>query len=273
MNQQPNVAGNTPAKPFLSLTRINKHYRGAREPVHAAKDVSFELERGQTASLVGASGCGKSTVLKMIAGLLRPSSGEIHLDGRRLTGPDKGVGIMFQQPTLLPWRTVTDNVLLPIEIRQGKAAAKLAAERAKSLIHMAGLTGFEEALPGELSGGMAQRAAVCRMLVNEPDLLLLDEPFGALDEFTREQMNVEFQRICSARKATAIVVTHSIQEAVFLSDVVFVMSPRPGRISKRIDIDLPRPRTPDMVTSSAFNEYVREIHHCLFVRNSEANHG
>lgn len=272
MNQTPFVAGEAPATPFLELTHINKYYRGARERVHAAKDVSFQLQRGQTASLVGASGCGKSTVLKIIAGLLKPTSGAIKLDGRALTGPDKSVGIMFQQPTLLPWRTVLDNVLLPIEIRQNKAAAKQASERAQSLIHMAGLSGFEEALPGELSGGMAQRAAVCRMLINEPDLLLLDEPFGALDEFTREQMNVEFQRICSARNATAIVVTHSIQEAVFLSDVVFVMSPRPGRISKRIDIDLPRPRTPGMITGSTFNEYVREIHNLLFARHSEVDH-
>ncbi|GGE81036.1 ABC transporter ATP-binding protein [Stappia taiwanensis] len=262
--------------PILRLTNVNKHYRRARQGqsdiIHAAKDVSFDLERGQLASLVGASGCGKSTVLKMIAGLIPATGGEIQLKGDKLTGPNEQIGIMFQQPTLLPWRSVLENVLLPIEIREGRGAAKAARDRAMQLLQMAGLAEFAHAVPGELSGGMAQRAAICRMLVTQPELLLLDEPFGALDEFTREQMNVEFERICRSREATAIIVTHSIQEAVFLADAVFVMSPRPGRIVKRIEIDLPRPRTSDMITSTRFNEYVREIHDLLFGGEKEAAH-
>ncbi|WP_417767382.1 ABC transporter ATP-binding protein [Stappia sp.] len=262
---------------ILRLNNVNKHYRRARKGqadiIHAAKDVSFELERGQVASLVGASGCGKSTVLKMIAGLIPPTGGEIRLNDQALTGPNEQIGIMFQQPTLLPWRSVLENVLLPIEIREGRKAAGLARERAMQLLEMAGLSDFANAVPAELSGGMAQRAAICRMLVTQPEILLLDEPFGALDEFTREQMNVEFERICQMRKATAIIVTHSIQEAIFLADSVFVMSPRPGRIVRRIEIDLPRPRTPDMITGSRFNEYVREIHDLLFGSSEEAAHG
>ncbi|MBN7758569.1 ABC transporter ATP-binding protein [Nitratireductor aquimarinus] len=261
---------------ILRLDNVNKHYRRARsgqaDIIHAAKDVSFELERGQMASLVGASGCGKSTVLKMIAGLIPPTGGEITLRGEALTGPNEHIGIMFQQPTLLPWRSVMENVLLPIEIREGRNAANAARERATQLLEMAGLAEFANAVPAELSGGMAQRAAICRMLVTQPEILLLDEPFGALDEFTREQMNVEFERICRSREATAIIVTHSIQEAIFLADSVFVMSPRPGRIVKRIDIDLPRPRTPDMITGNRFNEYVREIHDLLFGSGEGASH-
>ncbi len=262
--------------PLLQLANVNKHYRRARRQgqadiVHAAKDVSFDLSRGQMASLVGASGCGKSTVLKMIAGLIPPTGGEIRMKNRKLAGPNEDIGIMFQQPTLLPWRSVLDNVLLPIEIRDGRKAATAAKDRAAQLLDMAGLAEFANAVPAELSGGMAQRAAICRMLVTQPELLLLDEPFGALDEFTREQMNVEFERICQSRDATAIIVTHSIQEAVFLADAVFVMSPRPGRIIKRVEIDLPRPRTSNMITTVRFNEFVREIHDLLFGEGGTAH--
>ncbi|WP_219844880.1 ABC transporter ATP-binding protein [Microbacterium sp. MYb62] len=232
--------------------------------------MSFTLAKGEVVALLGTSGCGKSTVLKMVAGLMRPTAGTIRLGDEEIVRPSRRIGIMFQQPTLLPWRTILDNILIQPEIRQGRRAALRHRSKAKELIALTGLSGFENALPSQLSGGMAQRAALCRMLVSEPELLLLDEPFGALDEFTREQMNVEFQRICAERDAAAIVVTHSIQEAVFLADRVLVMTPRPGKVAKSVDIDLPRPRKPEIMTGSAFNSYVAEIHSTLFDRQVHA---
>jgi NitT/TauT family transport system ATP-binding protein len=262
--------------PAVEVRGVSKEYLkegllSSAGNVKAVDAVSFTLADGETASIIGASGCGKSTVLKMIGGLLGPSAGEIRILSKPVTGPSRDTGMMFQQPTLLPWRSVLDNILLPIEIRDGAGEARRQRERAKGLVEMVGLSGFENAKPRELSGGMAQRAAICRMLVTEPKLLLLDEPFGALDEFTREQMNVEFQRICIARGAASIVVTHSIQEAVFLSDVVIVMSPRPGRIIAKVRIDLPRPRDPEIMTSPEFNGYVREIRNLLMT--SDRNKG
>jgi NitT/TauT family transport system ATP-binding protein len=166
---------------------------------------------------------------------------------------------MFQQATLFPWRTTIENVVLPIEIRDGRAAARAKHDRARALLDLVGLTGFETVYPNELSGGMAQRAAICRMLITEPTVLLLDEPFSALDELTRDFMNMELQRICAAQRATSFLVTHSISEAVLLSDVVYVMSPRPGRFVEEVVIDLPRPRTLDMVTSPRFGAHVDRI--------------
>ena len=166
---------------------------------------------------------------------------------------------MFQQATLFPWKTAAENIVLPIEIRDGKAAAKKAMEAAHDLLEMVGLKGFEDVYPNELSGGMAQRASICRMLITEPAVLLLDEPFSALDELSRDLMNMELQRICREQNATAFLVTHSIQEAVILSDDIVVMKPRPGRIAEVVPVDLPRPRTLDMMTTQKFGEIVDRI--------------
>jgi NitT/TauT family transport system ATP-binding protein len=194
-----------------------------------------------------------------MAGLVPPSSGSVVLAGTPVTGPRRDIGVMFQQATLFPWRTTLENIVLPIEIRDGRAAARAAHDKARGLLALVGLKGFEGAYPGELSGGMAQRAAICRMLITEPAVLLLDEPFSALDELTRDFMNMELQRICLERAATSLLVTHSIPEAVILSDTVHVMSPRPGRFVDSVPIDLPRPRTLDMMTTPRFGALVDRI--------------
>jgi len=230
-----------------------------KRSVQALDRVDLMLAQGSFASVIGASGCGKSTLLKIMAGLLPPTSGSVVLAGKPVTGPRRDIGMMFQQATLFPWRTTMENVVLPIEIRDGKAAARAKHGEAAALLELVGLKEFANAFPNELSGGMAQRAAICRMLITEPAVLLLDEPFSALDELTRDFMNMEMQRICMARSATAFLVTHSIQEAVILSDVVYVMSPRPGRFVEAVAIDLPRPRTLEMITTPRFGALVDRI--------------
>jgi NitT/TauT family transport system ATP-binding protein len=232
---------------------------GTSVDLKALGPVDVTLERAQFASVIGPSGCSKSTLLKVMAGLLPATSGAITLQGVPVLGPRRDIGIMFQQATLLPWRTALENVLLPIEIREGAAGAKARLDDARALLDLVGLTGFERAYPHQLSGGMAQRVAICRMLVTEPAVLLLDEPFGALDELTRDYMNVELQRICLQQQATTFMVTHSISEAVFLSDVVYVMSPRPGLVAEIVPVDLPRPRTLRMATEASFGEVVRHV--------------
>lgn len=245
----------------VRITDLSKifHKRGLK----ALDSVDATLRHGTFTSVIGPSGCGKSTLLKIIAGLIPATSGKILLNGMPVTGPRQDIGIMFQQPTLLPWRTSLENVLLPIEIRSGTAAARAKSEDALQLLELVGLKGFDEVYPFELSGGMAQRVAICRMLVTEPAILLLDEPFGALDELTREYMDTELQRICRERDATSFMVTHAIPEAVFLADQVFVMSARPGRIATVVDVDLPRPRTLDMMTTPEFGALVRRVRHIL----------
>ena len=247
----------TPVHDVLEVKHLSKTY--ASNGVQALDDIDFTLKDGQFASVIGPSGCGKSTLLKIMAGLFPPSTGEVLLSGSPVEGTRPDIGMMFQQATLLPWRSSIQNVLLPIEIRKGAKAAKEREAVARDLLALVGLAGFEQAYPGELSGGMAQRVAICRMLVTEPTILLLDEPFGALDELTRERMNEELQRICLEREATTFMVTHSIAEAVFLGDVVFVMSARPGRIADVVEIDLPRPRTFAVTTEPRFGELVQHV--------------
>jgi len=198
-----------------------------------------------------------------MAGLLPATEGSVVLDGKPVTGARRDIGIMFQQATLLPWRTTLENVLLPIEIRDGRRAAESRRSMAFDLVKLVGLEGFDNAYPNELSGGMAQRAAICRMLITEPAVLLLDEPFGALDELTRDYMDMELQRICLERQATSFLVTHSIAEAVLLSDVVYVMSARPGRILEAVAIDLPRPRTLEMTADPSFGRSVQHVRSLL----------
>ncbi len=247
--------------PVYELNNVSKTY--ARNLVVALEDVSLTLRKGSFTSVIGSSGCGKSTLLKIMAGLIPPSKGRVMLQHAPVTGPREDIGMMFQQATLFPWKTAAENIVLPIEIRDGKAAAKKAIESAHELLEMVGLKGFEDVYPNELSGGMAQRAAICRMLITEPAVLLLDEPFSALDELSRDMMNMELQRICREQNATAFLVTHSIQEAVILSDEIVVMKPRPGRIAEVVKVDLPRPRTLDMMTTPKFGEIVDYIRSLL----------
>lgn len=247
--------------PVYELTHVSKTY--ARNQVVALEDVSLTLRKGSFTSVIGSSGCGKSTLLKIMAGLIPPSQGRVMLQERPVTGPRRDIGMMFQQATLFPWKTAVENIVLPIEIRDGKAAAKKALDKAYELLDIVGLKGFENVYPNELSGGMAQRASICRMLITEPAVLLLDEPFSALDELSRDMMNMELQRICREQNATAFLVTHSIQEAVILSDEIVVMKPRPGRIAEIVEVDLPRPRTLDMMTTPKFGEIVDHIRSLL----------
>ena len=239
------------------LRNVGKTY--ARNAITALEGVNLTLTRGSFSAVIGSSGCGKSTLLKIMSGLIPPSTGRVVLQDRPVTGPRRDIGMMFQQATLFPWKTAAENIVLPIEIRDGKAAAKKAMEAAHDLLEMVGLKGFEDVYPNELSGGMAQRASICRMLITEPAVLLLDEPFSALDELSRDLMNMELQRICREQNATAFLVTHSIQEAVILSDDIVVMKPRPGRIAEVVPVDLPRPRTLDMMTTQKFGEIVDRI--------------
>jgi NitT/TauT family transport system ATP-binding protein len=248
-------AGET--RPVYEIERLSKTY--ARGNVLALQDVHLTLSKGEFAAVIGSSGCGKSTLLKIMAGLLPPSSGRVVLDGRPVMGPREDIGMMFQQATLLPWMTAIENIVLPVSIREGRAAAKKAVPNAQALLDLVGLSNAADRYPGELSGGMAQRVAICRMLISEPAVLLLDEPFSALDELTRDFLNMELQRICAEREATAFLVTHSIPEAVILSDRIVVMQSHPGRIGEIIEVDLPRPRTLDMVNTTQFGEIVAHI--------------
>ena len=247
-----------PRGDFIAIRALEKVYHTQQGgDVHALKDINLQIGEGEFVTVVGPSGCGKSTLLKILAGILDRTSGEARLRGVPLDGPSRDVGVVFQAPVLLPWRTVLQNVMVPVEI-QGRDR-KVFRERAMSLIAMAGLEGFDTRYPGELSGGMQQRVGICRALVHDPALLLMDEPFGALDAMTRESMNLELQRIWSESRKTVMLVTHSIPEAVFLADRVVVMTPRPGQIAEVIDVDLPRPRRLAMLSTDEFGHYVSAI--------------
>ncbi|MBC5767726.1 ABC transporter ATP-binding protein [Ramlibacter sp. GTP1] len=225
--------------------------------VVALKGIDCTIERGSFVSIVGPSGCGKSTLLRILAGLLDASHGSVTLDGQPVNGTRRDVGFVFQSSILLPWRTILQNVMLPAEVLG--LDLKAARERAMQLLHMVRLDGFEDKLPRQLSGGMQQRASIARALLHDPKILLMDEPFGALDALTRERMNLELQRIWSESGKTVILITHSIPEAIFLGDKVLVMTPRPGTIERELRVDLPRPRTMHSMAEPEFGRIADEI--------------
>ena len=230
--------------------------------VKAIEDVSLDIRQGEFIAVVGPSGCGKSSLMKLISGLHPPLGGTLTVEGKPVTGPLKSVGMAFQNSNLLPWRKAVDNVLLPLEIvqpyRSGYRREKY-LHKAEELLNSVGLAGFTDKYPWELSGGMQQRASICRALIHEPEILMLDEPFGALDAFTREELWVALRDLQAARKVTVMLVTHDLREAVFLSDTVYVMSNRPGRIVRRCDVDIPRPRDLDVTYTQAFQDIVHEL--------------
>ncbi len=231
--------------------------------VDALGSISFEIKPGEFVCIVGPSGSGKSTLLRIMAGLIQPQQGRVWLDGQIVTAPRPSIGIVFQKANLMPWRTVRDNVGLPLEMERFSASE--VRERAQVLIDLVGLTGFEASYPRGLSGGMEQRVAIARALIHNPTVLLLDEPFGSLDALTRERMALELTRIWSTQKTTVVMVTHSIQEAVFLSDRVLVMTDRPGRIAATIAIDLPRPRDLHLLQEERFAEIAGRIRQAIVV--------
>ena len=251
----------------IELEGLRKVFQTTDLTVEAVRDVSASIGDGEFVSIIGPSGCGKSTLLRLVSGLLPPTQGTVYIDGNLVEGPTGNTGFVFQAPTLLKWRTVFKNVMFPYEVLASQkkvAAPKREFEaRARMLLKMAGLEDFPGAYPKQLSGGMQQRVSICRALIHDPELLLMDEPFGALDEFTRERMNEELLRIWQETRKTVIFVTHHIPEAVFLSDKILVMSPRPGTILGEIDVDLPRPRNAEMRESVEFLEHVVATRHLM----------
>jgi NitT/TauT family transport system ATP-binding protein len=243
--------------PLIVAENVCRVFTSGARAVTALERISFEIQPGEFVSIVGPSGCGKSTLLKILSGLLPATSGKITVSGNAVNEPLANVGMVFQAPVLLKWRPVMGNILLPVEFAKLNVVSHLAT--ARSLISLVGLEGFEEMYPHQLSGGMQQRVSLCRALVTDPQLLLMDEPFGALDAMTRDELDLELLRLWEEKKKTVLFVTHSIQEAVFLSDRVFVMSARPGRLLELLSIDLPRPRTLEMMSSLRFGEHTLRI--------------
>jgi NitT/TauT family transport system ATP-binding protein len=242
---------------LIRLDRVAKTYHTNDGPVESLQPLTFDISIGEFMAIVGPSGCGKSTLLKMVAGLLPSSSGEITLHGAPVAGPPDDVGIVFQSPVLLAWRTVLRNVMLQIEMR--RLPVRQFLPKARALLKLTGLSDFEKKYPWQLSGGMQQRASICRALVHDPAVLLMDEPFGALDAMTREKMNLELQRIWFETKKTVLFITHSIPEAVFLADRVLVMTERPGAIAAIYDVALPRPRSLAVMGDPRFVELTQTI--------------
>ena len=254
---------------FLEIDSLSKTFEsrdGSR--VDALKDINLSIRAGEFITIVGPSGCGKSTLLHILAGVLERSSGTVTIGGQSLDGPSRDIGVVFQESLLLPWRNVADNIMLPIEVL--RLPVSKYRPRVDDLLQLTNLKGFEAKYPHELSGGMQQRVSIARGLIHEPSTLLMDEPFGALDAMTREQMNLDVLKIWHESKKTIILITHSVNEAILLGDRVVVMSPRPGRIVDILDIDLPRPRTIEMSNTPEFGAYAARIRDHLFSRQTAA---
>ena len=256
------VAAPITAPALVDFRDVFLAYEGHHE--FAVEDINLSIRPGEFVAIVGPSGCGKSTFMKLATGLKPPTKGTVTVEGAKVTGPLKIVGMAFQAPTLLPWRTTIDNVLLPLEIVEPhrsnfKRDRAKYAEIARALLKTVGLEGYEDKFPWQLSGGMQQRASICRALVHKPKMLLLDEPFGALDAFTREELWCILRDLWTEQRFTVILVTHDLREAVFLADTVYVMSKRPGRILARRDIDLPRPRDLEVTYTDKFSSIVHDM--------------
>ncbi|MBI3159086.1 MAG: ABC transporter ATP-binding protein [Chloroflexi bacterium] len=244
-------------KALLEVIRLSTTFRNGNGGLHVLDGLDFSVAEYQFVALLGPSGSGKSTLLRTLAGLLPPSRGRVVFKGQRVDGPPRGVGYVFQNANLMPWRTVEENITLPLEL--AGAANGAAAAKSREMVELVGLQGFEEALPRDLSGGMAQRVAIARALAHDPDLLLMDEPFGALDAITRERMGLELLRIWEARRKTVLMVTHDIAEALMLADRALVFSERPARVSMELTVDLPRPRLDELRYTPEFAALSRRL--------------
>jgi len=249
---------------LVKLDRVSMAYGRGAAAVRAIDEVSLGIAEGEFAAVVGPSGCGKSSLLRLISGLHPPLGGTLTVEGKPVTGPVKSVGMAFQNSNLLPWRNALENVLLPLEIVQPYRSSfrrekSNYEEKARNLLNSVGLAGFTEKFPWELSGGMQQRTSICRALIHEPEILMLDEPFGALDAFTREELWGTLRDLQAAQRVTVMLVTHDLREAVFLADTVYVMSSRPGRIVRRCAVDMPRPRDLEVTYTQHFQDIVHEL--------------
>ncbi|MCH2340139.1 ABC transporter ATP-binding protein [Pseudomonas sp. NPDC047963] len=264
MNQTETRSALRPSITFEQVRQVFTSSDGSE--VVALDDTSFAIDRHEFIAVIGPSGCGKSTLLRILAGLIQPTSGHVSIYGKKLDGPRDEVGIVFQKPTLLPWLTIRDNLTFPMKHKYGRVTQQ-ERERGEELLQLVGLQEFGGKRPDELSGGMQQRAGIARALLHDPEILLMDEPFSALDALTRDELSLELLNIWTQRPKTVLFITHSIPEALLLADRILVMSARPGRVTEIIDVDIPRPRSLDTLTEPRFNELANHIRRKVFSRH------
>lgn len=254
-------------EPAIRFDAVDQVFGTRSVQITALDHVDLTVDKHEFVAILGPSGCGKSTLMRLVAGLLKPTRGTVEVHGEKVTQPRDDVGIVFQKPTLLPWANVRDNIVFPVKHKTGRVSAE-ARERAEALIAMVGLNGFEDKLPAQLSGGMQQRVGIARALLHNPDLLLMDEPFSALDALTREEMGFELLKIWQAHPKTVLFITHSISEAVLLADRVIVMSARPGRVAEDLEVPLERPRTIDTTRSATMHDFAAHLRGFLLKREA-----